>query len=165
MFDPESIEEKSLETGFTEHQERRDRGGERSGTDASSGSVLVRTHKTLISAGTERMLVDFGRSGWLSKARQQPDKVKMVIEKVRTDGLLPTVDAVTSKLDQPLALGYCNVGRVSELGAGVERVFRGRPCRLELASTQSTSVCPGTSLPTFPITCPIITPFLRCFPP
>jgi predicted dehydrogenase/threonine dehydrogenase-like Zn-dependent dehydrogenase len=66
------------------------------------------------------MLVDFGRADWLGKARQQPDKVKQVIEKARTDGLLTTLDAVRSKLDQPLPLGYSNVGTVVALGAGVE---------------------------------------------
>ncbi len=83
------------------------------------GHVLVRTVVTLISAGTERMLVEFGRSNMLDKARQQPDKVRMVIDKVRTDGLMPTVQAVQSKLDQPLPLGYSNVGTVVEVGAGV----------------------------------------------
>src|SRR5258708_13996508 len=71
-------------------------------------------------AGTERLLVEFGKANWLDKARQQPDKVRMVLDKVRTDGLVAAVEAVQSKLDQPLALGYCNVGRVAELGPGVE---------------------------------------------
>ncbi len=83
------------------------------------GSLLIRTSHTLISAGTERMLVDFGKASLLDKARQQPERVTMVVEKVRTDGLLPTIDAVRNKLDQPLALGYCNVGVVIEVGAGV----------------------------------------------
>jgi len=79
---------------------------------AFSGQVLIKTTKTLVSAGTERMLIDFGKAGWIAKARQQPDKVKMVLAKVKTDGLMPTIDAVRSKLDQPLPLGYCNVGQV-----------------------------------------------------
>jgi len=76
------------------------------------GYVLIESNKSLISAGTERMLVDFGKSGWVQRARSQPDKVKMVLDKVQTDGLITTFDAVKSKLDQPLSLGYCNVGRV-----------------------------------------------------
>ncbi len=84
-----------------------------------SGHVLIQTKKTLISAGTERMLVDFGRSGYIEKARQQPEKVKMVLDKIKTDGLMPTVDAVRSKLDQPLPMGYSNVGEVIEVGSGV----------------------------------------------
>jgi predicted dehydrogenase len=65
------------------------------------------------------MLVDFGQAGWLGKVRQQPEKVREVLEKMRTDGVVVTVNAVQSKLDQPLALGYCNVGIVIEVGAGV----------------------------------------------
>ena len=83
------------------------------------GHVLVRSLVSLISAGTERMLVEFGRSNMLDKARQQPDKVRMVLDKVKTDGLMPTVQAVQSKLDQPLPLGYSNVGVVVETGAGI----------------------------------------------
>lgn len=72
-----------------------------------------------MSIGTERMLVEFGKAGWIAKARQQPDKVRMVLEKIKTDGLAPTIAAVRSKLDQPLTLGYCNVGTVLEVGTGV----------------------------------------------
>ena len=82
------------------------------------GHVLIRTSRTLVSTGTERMLVEFGKAGWLEKARQQPDKVRMVLNKVRTDGLVPTLNAVRNKLDQPLQLGYCNVGAVLDGGAG-----------------------------------------------
>lgn len=84
------------------------------------GHLLIRTSATLISAGTERMLVDFGKANWIDKARQQPDKVRQVLEKMRTDGVAATLEAVRSKLDQPLALGYCNAGVVVAVGAGVE---------------------------------------------
>ena len=83
------------------------------------GNMLIDTSISLISAGTERMLVDFGKASLLDKARKQPDKVKMVLEKVQTDGLMTTVEAVQSKLAQPLPLGYCNVGVVNQVGAGV----------------------------------------------
>src|SRR5215469_6799090 len=83
------------------------------------GHVLIRTRRTLISAGTERMLVDFGRASMLERARQQPDKMRVVLEKARTDGVMAAIEAVRSKLDQPLALGYCNVGTVIEAGKGV----------------------------------------------
>lgn len=82
------------------------------------GQLLITTSCTLVSAGTERMLVEFGKAGWIDKARQQPDKVRMVLDKIETDGLMPTVEAVFNKLDQPLPLGYCNVGRVAKVGAG-----------------------------------------------
>ena len=83
------------------------------------GGLLLRTARTLVSSGTERMLVEFGRANLLDKARQQPDKVRQAIEKIKTDGLLPTLQAVQSKLDQPLAMGYCNVGTVIDVGVGV----------------------------------------------
>ena len=86
---------------------------------ARSGHLLIRTATSLVSAGTERMLVEFGRANLIEKARQQPDKVRMVLDKVKTDGLLPTFEAVRNKLDQPLPLGYCNAGVVIEVGAGV----------------------------------------------
>ncbi|MEL4427055.1 bi-domain-containing oxidoreductase [Shewanella indica] len=85
----------------------------------STGNVLIDTSISLISAGTERMLVDFGKASLLDKARQQPDKVKMVLEKVQTDGLMTTLEAVQSKLAQPLPLGYSNVGVVNAVGKGV----------------------------------------------
>ncbi|MBA6342118.1 bi-domain-containing oxidoreductase [Colwellia sp. MB02u-10] len=83
---------------------------------ASKGHLVINTTTTLISAGTERMLVDFGKANFIDKARQQPDKVKMVLEKVQTDGLMTTIDTVKSKLAQPLPLGYCNVGIIESLG-------------------------------------------------
>jgi len=86
---------------------------------AKRGQLLIRTRRTLISAGTERMLVDFGKASLVEKAWQQPDKVRMVLDKIGTDGVLPTLDAVRNKLDQPLPLGYCNAGVVVEVGEDV----------------------------------------------
>lgn len=82
------------------------------------GQLLITTTHSLVSAGTERMLVEFGKAGWIEKARQQPDKVRMVLDKIKSDGIQPTLEAIFNKLDQPLPLGYCNVGRVVELGKG-----------------------------------------------
>ncbi len=84
------------------------------------GSVLIKTHKSLVSLGTEKMLVEFGKANYIEKARQQPEKVKQVIQKIKTDGLKPTVEAVFRKLDQPLPLGYCNAGEVIAIGEGVK---------------------------------------------
>src|ERR1043165_7993842 len=83
------------------------------------GTLLIETRCTLVSAGTERMLIDFGKASLLGKVRQQPERVRAVVDKIKTDGLLPTIDAVRNKLDQHLALGYCNVGVVVAVGAGV----------------------------------------------
>lgn len=83
-------------------------------------TVLVETRASLISAGTERMLVEFGKASYIEKARKQPEKVRAVLEKIKTDGLFSTVEAVRSKLAQKLPLGYCNVGIVHEAGHLVE---------------------------------------------
>ncbi|NQU86585.1 MAG: Gfo/Idh/MocA family oxidoreductase [Mariniphaga sp.] len=83
------------------------------------GHVLIKTTRSLVSLGTERMLVEFGKAGFLQKARQQPDRVKQVLDKMKAEGILPTLEAVFNKLNQPLPLGYCNVGTVEAVGNGV----------------------------------------------
>jgi predicted dehydrogenase/threonine dehydrogenase-like Zn-dependent dehydrogenase len=88
--------------------------------ELKAGHLLIQTTRSLVSLGTERMLVEFGKSNLLQKAKQQPDKVKEVINKVKTDGLKPTINAVLNKLGQPIPLGYCNVGKVIAIGKGVE---------------------------------------------
>ena len=88
---------------------------------AGSVSLIVETRATLVSAGTERMLVEFGRANLLDKARSQPDKVRQVIDKARTDGIGPTLDAVRAKLSLPIPLGYCHAGVVVETGARVRQ--------------------------------------------
>lgn len=89
------------------------------------GTVLIQTTRSLVSLGTERMLVEFGKSNLISKARQQPDKVKMVLDKIKSEGLMPTIETVFNKLEQPLPLGYCNVGRVVAIGEGVNEFALG----------------------------------------
>lgn len=84
-----------------------------------SGHVLIKTSHSLVSLGTEKMLVEFGKANLLAKARSQPDKVKMVLDKMKTDGIMPTLESVFNKLNEPLPLGYCNVGEVIEVGHGV----------------------------------------------
>ena len=86
---------------------------------AGAGQILIRSTHTILSAGTERMLIDFGKAGWIDKARQQPEKVKQVLDKIKTDGILPTIEAVFNKLDEPISPGYCNAGVIVEVGAGV----------------------------------------------
>jgi predicted dehydrogenase/threonine dehydrogenase-like Zn-dependent dehydrogenase len=86
---------------------------------AGQGQVLIRSVRSLVSLGTERMLVEFGRANLFEKARQQPDKVRQVLEKIKIEGLIPTLEAVFKRLDEPLPLGYCNVGVVCEIGSGV----------------------------------------------
>lgn len=83
------------------------------------GHVLIKTHRTLVSLGTEKMLVEFGKANFIDKARQQPEKVKQVLEKIKSDGLKPTAEAVLRKLGEPLPLGYSNAGEVIAIGEGV----------------------------------------------
>ena len=83
------------------------------------GELLIETKKTLLSTGTERMLVEFGKAGWVRKAQMQPEKVRLAFDKIKTDGLQPTIEAIFNKLEQPLPLGYCNVGKVVDYGRNV----------------------------------------------
>lgn len=89
------------------------------------GTVLIKTIYSLVSLGTERMLIEFGKSNLLQKARQQPDKVNQVIDKMKTEGVVPTLEAVFNKLGEPLPLGYCNVGKVIDIGEGVSEFKKG----------------------------------------
>ena len=84
-----------------------------------SNHLIIKTNASLISIGTEKTLLSFGRSNYLDKARQQPEKVQQVINKIRVDGLKETLSSVKSKLDTPLPLGYCNVGVVEEVGDNI----------------------------------------------
>ena len=85
----------------------------------SAGCVLIQTTRSLVSLGTERMLVEFGKANLIAKARQQPDRVKQVLDNIKSDGLIPTLEAVFNKLGLPLPLGYCNAGKVIAVGKGV----------------------------------------------
>ena len=84
------------------------------------GHLLVRTRASLISAGTERLVVEFSRKSLVEKARARPDLVRKTIGKIRRDGLAETVRAVGSRLDEPLPLGYSAAGVTVEVGAGLE---------------------------------------------
>lgn len=89
------------------------------------GCVLIQTTRSLVSTGTERMLVQFGKASLFQKARSQPAKVQQVLGKIRTEGLVPTLEAVFRKLDEPLPLGYCNAGVVIGAGEGVTGFAKG----------------------------------------
>tara|TARA_B100000989_G_scaffold299066_1_gene292841 strand:+ start:17908 stop:20001 length:2094 start_codon:yes stop_codon:yes gene_type:complete len=90
-----------------------------------SQEILIETRCSLISSGTERMLLEFGKGSFIDKAKQQPDKVKEVIDKVSTDGIFPTYQAINNKLSEPLQLGYCNVGNVIKVGSKVKGILPG----------------------------------------
>ncbi len=82
--------------------------------------LLIATRSSVLSVGTEKVLVEFGRSSYLSKAKQQPDKVKQVLDKIKTDGVISTYDAVKNKLNELKVLGNCNAGVVIGIGRNVE---------------------------------------------
>jgi len=84
------------------------------------GMALVKTKASLVSAGTERMLVEFAEKNLLGKARSRPDLVRQVLDKARREGLIPTVQAAFNRLDQPMPLGYSLAGTIIELGEGME---------------------------------------------
>ena len=84
------------------------------------GAVLIRTAASLVSAGTERMVVEFAEKSLVGKARSRPDLVRQTIDKARREGLLTTLEAVFNRLDQPMALGYSSAGTILAVGAGVQ---------------------------------------------
>jgi predicted dehydrogenase len=84
------------------------------------GQALVKVAASLVSAGTERMLVEFGEKSLVGKAHARPDLVRQVTDKMKREGMLPTVRAAFSRLDQPMALGYSSAGTIILLGNGME---------------------------------------------
>lgn len=90
------------------------------------GQVLVRTAASLVSVGTERMLVEFTEKSLIGKARSRPDLVRQVWEKAWREGLLTTLEAAFQRLEQPMPLGYASSGRILELGEGVDDLHIGQ---------------------------------------
>ena len=84
------------------------------------GMVLVRTAASLVSVGTERMVVEFAEKGLVGKALSRPDQVRQVLDKARREGVVPAMEAVFNRLDQPMALGYSSAGTIVAVGQGLE---------------------------------------------
>src|SRR5215216_6595837 len=80
------------------------------------GQALVKTEASLVSAGTERMVVEFAEKSLVGKARSRPDLVKQVLDKARREGVVNTAQAALNRLDQPMALGYSSAGTIIALG-------------------------------------------------
>lgn len=87
---------------------------------APAGHVLIANQNSLVSAGTEKMIMELARLSLWGKARQRPDHVRRVLEKIRTEGLLPTIRQVRKKLDEPMTMGYSSAGIVVACGSGVQ---------------------------------------------
>ncbi len=85
-----------------------------------AGQALVKVEASLVSAGTERMVVEFAEKNLVGKARARPDLVKQIIEKARREGLVNTAQAAFNRLDQPLALGYSSAGTIVALGKNMQ---------------------------------------------
>jgi len=112
---------------------------------AGPGQVVVGTTASLISAGTERYVVDLAKKSLVGKARARPDQVRRVLEKVRQEGLLTTFTQVMAKLDEPMPLGYSSSGVVLECGRGVQEFKLATELPAQ-ARMPASSACPGTSV-------------------
>ena len=84
------------------------------------GQALVKISASLVSAGTERMVIEFAEKSYLGKARSRPDLVKQTLDKAKREGVLPTVQTVFNRLDQPMALGYSSAGTIVALGKNMQ---------------------------------------------
>jgi len=91
-----------------------------------AGMALVKTQASLVSAGTERMVVEFAEKSLVGKARSRPDLVRQVMDKARREGVLPTMQAAFNRLDQPMALGYSTAGVIVEVGEKMEGFYAGQ---------------------------------------
>jgi predicted dehydrogenase len=85
-----------------------------------AGQALVQVAASLVSAGTERMLVEFGEKSLVGKARSRPDLVRQVLDKMQREGIVATLQATFNRLDSPMSLGYSSAGTIIALGAGMD---------------------------------------------
>src|SRR5512136_2097437 len=85
-----------------------------------TGQALVRVAASLVSAGTERMLVEFAEKSLVGKARSRPDLARQVLDRMRREGVVATLGAAFNRLDQPMPLGYSSAGTVVALGDGMD---------------------------------------------
>src|SRR5512145_1814494 len=91
-----------------------------------AGEALIQTAASLVSAGTERMLVEFAEKSLVGKARSRPDLVRQLLDKARREGILTTIEAAFNRLDQPMPLGYSSAGTIVALGPGLQGLHAGQ---------------------------------------
>jgi threonine dehydrogenase-like Zn-dependent dehydrogenase len=91
-----------------------------------AGQALVQVAASLVSAGTERMVVEFAEKSLVGKARSRPDLVRQVLDKMQREGVMPTLQAAFNRLDQPMALGYSSAGTIVALGEGMDGFYVGQ---------------------------------------
>src|SRR5215472_8389159 len=111
---------------------------------APPGGVVVAIAASLISAGTERYVVELARKNLLAKARERPDQVRRVLQKLRQEGVLAVATQVRAKLEEPMPLGYSAAGVVLECGRGVSELKPGQ--RVAVAAPHAEAVAVGRNL-------------------
>ena len=84
--------------------------------------MIIETLYSVVSAGTERFLSSFGSKNVFQKAIERPKEVKAILEKITTDGLLNTIDSALNRLKDPMPMGYSAVGKVVEVGKGINDI-------------------------------------------
>jgi predicted dehydrogenase len=111
---------------------------------AGAGQLVIANVRTFISAGTERYVVDLAKKSLLAKARERPDHVRRVVQKLRQEGLLQTYTQVRAKLEEPMPLGYSTAGIVIACGRGIQEFKPGD--RVAAAAPHAGVVAVGRNL-------------------
>ncbi len=85
-----------------------------------AGGLLVRNVASVISVGTEKLMIEMGQKSLLGKARARPDLVRQAWAKAKKEGFFSVYKEAMNRLDEPIPLGYSAAGIVLEVGEGVQ---------------------------------------------
>ena len=118
---------------------------------SSPGCVTVANVSSLISSGAERYVVELAKMSLLQKARERPDHVRRVLQKLKQEGLVTTAQQVMAKLDEPMPLGYSSAGVVLECGRNVSECMPAWSWRVATSARASPTVSPSTKPATRPL--------------